>query len=67
VCGEIRQVVTDQSVDSGLVFGGMAANSGQYALVYAERDILHSHSICVTVFVGKRDKLRQKTRADLKQ
>lgn len=49
VRGKTRQVLTDQRVNGGVVFGGMAANSGQDVLVYAERDILHDHSICATV------------------
>src|SRR5260370_32713121 len=54
VRGETGQVLTDQSVNGGVAFGGMAANSSQDILVYAERDILHDHSICVTVCTRNR-------------
>jgi len=47
--GETGQILTDQSVYGGIAFSGMATNSGQDILVDAERDILHDHSICVTV------------------
>jgi len=49
VRGETGQVLTDQSVDGRIAFGSMAAHCSQDILVYAERDVLHSHSICVTV------------------
>src|ERR1700730_15263409 len=49
VRGEICQIIADQSVDGGVMFGGMTANGGEYSLIDAESDILHSHSICVTV------------------
>src|SRR5579864_3484333 len=51
VRGETGQVLTDQSVHSGVAFGGMAANGGQDILVHAESDVLHDHSICVTVWI----------------
>jgi hypothetical protein len=35
VRGETGQVLTDQSVNGGVAFGGMAANSSQDILVYA--------------------------------
>jgi hypothetical protein len=34
------------------MFGGMTANGSHYILVYAERYILHEHSMCVTVLTG---------------
>src|SRR5882724_4605501 len=51
VRGETGQKLTDQSVHRGVAFGGMAANRSQDILVYAERDILHDHSIRVTVLM----------------
>jgi len=49
VRGEIRQVLADQSVNTGVALGGVAANNRQDIFVYAEGDILHNHNICVTV------------------
>lgn len=47
--GQSRQVVPDQGVDGGVTFSGMTANGSQNVLVDAERDVLHLHSIRVTV------------------
>jgi hypothetical protein len=49
VCGEICQVFTDQGIDGGVALSGMATNGSQHALIYAESDVLHKHSICATV------------------
>ena len=51
VRGETGQVLTDQSVNGGIAFGGVSANGSQDVLVHAERDILHDHSLCVTVWM----------------
>ena len=59
VRGETGQVGADQSVNGGVAFGGMTANSSQDIFVYAERDILHYHSICVTVWMRNRQRRGQ--------
>src|SRR5579863_6163830 len=48
--GETSQVLPDQRVYGGVAFRGMAANGSQDILVHAESNILHDHSICVTVW-----------------
>jgi hypothetical protein len=58
VRGEIGKVFTDQSVDGAVSVDRVAANGRQHILVYTESDILHEHSICVTVRAGnKHDRL----------
>src|SRR5262245_20637897 len=50
---EVSQVFPDQSIDRGVPFGGVPPNGGQDILVHAQRNILHEHSICVTVSNSK--------------
>ena len=52
VCGEICQVLPDQSVNGRIMFGGMPTKGDQDVLIYAESDLLHKHSICVIVLSG---------------
>src|SRR5271166_1438413 len=49
VRGEICQVFADQSIDAGVALRGMAPNGVEHVLIQAESDVLHEHSICVTV------------------
>jgi len=49
VSGKVAEEVAHQRVHTGVLCGAIAAHGSQDVVVYAERYILHPHSIRVTV------------------
>ena len=46
--GEVCEVLTDECVHRGVSLSGMPASSGKHLVIYAERNVLHLHSVRVT-------------------
>jgi hypothetical protein len=49
VLGDAVQVLTYWGIDAGPAFPGVPPSGGENLLIYRQGDVLHAHSICVTV------------------